>query len=318
MEFATVSEGIGWGMLIMIFMDNEKNNTKKYFDGLYKFYKSYLDANGLMNWKINRYGDIVGENAATEADENVAMALLFAHKQWGSQGTINYLKEAKSLINKIMEHEVEKPNYIVKPGDVWGGAEVLNPCYFDPAYYRIWMSVTEDKNWQKVTVKSYEILNYFYKNYSTGLVPDWCKEDGSKADIPGCSYSYRYNACQVPLKMTLDYIWFGTKNSELAHNLPHRLSGWIKKRTKENPSQIKDGYNLDGTIIGEYNNAAFVGPFAVAAMVDTKHQDWLNKTYKHLSNMSTGGDWGYYPDTLRLVSLLVLTGNMPNFYDIES
>jgi len=52
----TVSEGIGYGMLIFVFMDNVKNNTQGKFDKLWKYYQSHLDGQGLMNWKINGFG----------------------------------------------------------------------------------------------------------------------------------------------------------------------------------------------------------------------------------------------------------------------
>jgi Glycosyl hydrolases family 8 len=44
----TVSEGIGYGMLLAVYA-----NDKASFDGLYNYYKSFLNDDGLMHWQIN-------------------------------------------------------------------------------------------------------------------------------------------------------------------------------------------------------------------------------------------------------------------------
>ena len=101
-KYDTVSEGIGWGMLITALMDNDKNNSQAIFDQLWKYYRSYLNTSGLMAWHISKDGKFLSTESATEAEENVAIALLYADKQWGSDGTINYRQQAKELIAKIM------------------------------------------------------------------------------------------------------------------------------------------------------------------------------------------------------------------------
>ena len=39
-------------------------------------------------------------DSATDGDLDIAYSLLLAHKQWGSNGTVNYLKEAQDMITK--------------------------------------------------------------------------------------------------------------------------------------------------------------------------------------------------------------------------
>jgi endo-1,4-beta-D-glucanase Y len=306
-DFDTVSEGIGYGMLIMALMDNEKNQTQRYFDGLWKYYRSYLNEFGLMYWKIDRQGNVISEDSAADGDEDAAMALLYAHKQWGSSGQINYLEEANALILKIMSCEVTKEDFVLKPGSEWGGYNITNPSYYDPAYYRAWQSF--DKSWSEVLARCQKIYRYFHSKYETGLMPDWCVADGSTAYL---SYNYSYDACRVPLKIGLDYLWNGQGGEQL-----DKISGWITRTTNGNPELIVDGYKLNGIPLGKYNNAAFVGPFCVAAMVSKQHQEWLNKSVSCLIGLETGGRFGYYNDTLRLLSLLIISGNMPNLWEIK-
>jgi len=296
-NFDTVSEGIAFGMLITSLMDNQE-----YFDGFWRYYKHYLNKAGLMSWQIDKKGKVIGYDSATEADENAAMALLYADKQWTSIGEVDYLSEGKKLINKILSFEVEKKTFVLKPGAFWGGSNTTNPMYFDPAYYRIWAKF--DPKWKKVSAKSYQIYDIFYQKNETGLFPDWCQANGSPTRH---GYDYYYDACQTPIKIGLDYLWHGKGKKHL-----EKLSNWIKTETDEEPLYIVDGYKLDGTVTGKYHNAAFVGPFMVAAMVSKKHQAWLDALYDDLVNIKTGGRWGYYQDSLRLISLIIVSGKMPN------
>ncbi|MEN3013236.1 MAG: glycosyl hydrolase family 8 [Endomicrobiia bacterium] len=305
----TVSEGIGYGMLITVLMTDSNDNTKQYFDGLFRYYKHYTNSKNLMHWHVDANGNIVGYNAATDADEDVALALLFAHKQWGSSGAINYLQEAHTIINALMTHCVESGTYVLKPGDVWGGSNVTNPSYFAPGFYKVFAAATGNANWNNVVNKCYDITGYFYNNYTTALVPDWCQASGAQAS--GYSYDYKYDACRFPWRYGIDYLWYG--NSYVYNHLK-KLSNWISSATGGTPSNIKDGYQLNGNVIGQYNNASFVGPFAIAAMCDSSFQTWLNNLYTRLASFSQEN---YYNDSLRLLTLLVVTGNFPNLWNLS-
>ncbi|MCX7956979.1 MAG: glycosyl hydrolase family 8 [Endomicrobia bacterium] len=305
----TVSEGIAYGMLITVLMTDSNDSTKQYFDGLFRYYKHYNDGRNLMHWRIDANGNIVGYNAATDADEDVALALLFAHRQWGSSGAINYLQEAQTIISALMQHCVESGTYVLKPGDVWGGSNQTNPSYFAPGWYKVFTSAVNNNNWNNVVNKCYDITNYFYNNYQTGLVPDWCQASGVQAG--GASYDYKYDACRFPWRYGVDYLWYGNQTS---YNHLKKLSNWIQSATSGQVANIKDGYQLNGNQIGSWTNAAFVGPFAVGAMCDSNFQNWLNSLYSWLANRGVDN---YYNDSLLVLTLLVVTGNFPNLWSMQ-
>ena len=101
---STVSEGIGYGMLIAVYM-----GEKELFDELWKYEQLWLDDNGLMDWYINAAGtQRLGTGAATDADEDMAFALVMADRQWGGQGTLDrpYLDYARDQIRGFSEHEI--------------------------------------------------------------------------------------------------------------------------------------------------------------------------------------------------------------------
>ncbi|MEN3014352.1 MAG: glycosyl hydrolase family 8 [Endomicrobiia bacterium] len=306
-NFDTVSEGIGYGMLILVVTDNHINTNRCYFDGLYRYYQCYLDQNGLMNWQIDKDGNIIGYNAATDADEDVALALIFAHYQWGSDGAINYLEEAKKIISKIMKYQVEKPSYILRPGDSFGGSDITNPSYFAFSWWRIFKEISKDENWQKVIDSCYSILEKAAHS-QTGLIPDWCNAEGKS--VEGYGYNYYYDACRIPWRVGIDYIWYG---EERAYSINNKILNWLVTSTEGNVDRIVSGYQINGTPLVNYSNAAFIGPFGVGSMIDENFQGYCNSLYNKLKNYPNGGSWGYYQDCLKMLTMLTMTGNFTNF-----
>jgi len=293
---ATVSEGIGYGMLLAA-----NHDDKALFDDLWNYYKLHLDANGLMHWCIDANGNVSKQNAATDADEDVAFALILADRQWGSSTGINYLQDAISMINKILQHEVEATSYVLKPGDVWGGSAITNLSYFSPAYYRIFKMITGNAGWDKVIMKGYEILQKA-AHPVTGLVPDWSDQDGRC--VPNWSCDYKYDAVRTLWRIALDHVWFGIPQ---AHDFAVKITNFVEEIGIKN---VKDGYRLNGTVIGLYHNSSFVGTFATGCMAaDPINREFCNDAY--IENVAVPGD-SYYNMSLRTLTLFLQTGNFFN------
>lgn len=286
----TYSEGIGYGMIIAAYM-----NDRATFDGLWRYAKAHLDANGLMHWSIDGSGNVVGANAATDGDEDMAIALVFADKKWGG-----YTSDATSLIQKIYQYEVESGTYCLKPGDVWGGSSCLNPSYFAPAFFKVFAQYTGNSGWNTVVDVVYQVLNNS-KNSSTGLVPDWCQQNGSPAS--GKGYTYSYDACRTPMRVSLDYLWFGESR---AQSFLTKMIGFFAGVGAAN---IKSGYNLDGSPTVSYQDAAFIGPIAAGACAASVSSSFKSDIYNTLAGIAANN---YYNDCLKMLCLLIVTGNMPN------
>jgi endo-1,4-beta-D-glucanase Y len=340
-----VSEAIGYGMVIMVYMCNESSDTKKYFDGFWTFYKNH-PSGGAMAWRIGSNGDVLtnGTGAATDADLDAAFALFMADKQWGSSGQINYLDEAKKLAQYILSAEVHENN--LRPGNAeypyW---DFGNPGYLAPAYYQIFKRITSDGRWGSLLSNCYNgIVNYYYNsnetknaslNMSTGLQPNWCNYGGGFANPGDWSmdpHSYWWDACRFPWRQGYDYLLHGTSGSNLAKDNTERVSKFFKTLTNYHPEKIRSHYALDGKekpwsgnlnpiLFSEdtMNLPGFVGSTAVAAMVEGDKR-WLNLSFQRLVDMNnrqlteTNVDWGtdYFCDILKMLYLLVLSGNMPD------
>jgi len=288
----TVSEGIAYGMLIAAY-----HGDRAIFDGLFAYAKARLDGNGLMHWKINSEGRVTGGGAASDADEDMAIALIVAEKLWGAP----YGELARRLIDSIYESEIEPGTFVMKPGDGWGGSLATNPSYFDPAYFKVFAEYTGNKNWLKVVDRSYRMLDLVAShNQGTGLIPDWMTAGAGPAK--GQSYDYKWDATRVPLRIARDAAWFCEPRAE---KLLAPLNEFFRQ---QGPLTIGDGYKLSGEKFSTVHAAAFVGPVAAASLF-SNNDDFRKTLWTDLLKRWGGG---YYSNHLRHLSILFVTGLFPN------
>ncbi len=320
----SVSEGHGYGMIITAYMAGYDSNAKIYFDGLYNFYRAHPSAinNKLMAWRqISGCADAPdGKFAATDGDLDIAYALLLADKQWRSTGAINYLQDAQNIINAIMQDEINPSIWTTKLGD---GVSALDSAYYDTRssdftvnHFKAFQSATGNSNWTNVINRCYSLVDTMQTNFSpmTGLLPDFIRRCDTTPTPAQSNYlespydgHYFYNACRDPWRLGVDYLLSGDTRAKTALD---KINTWIRTKTNDNAANIGSGYFLNGNDIPEnnYRSAAFVGPFAVGAMVNAVNQPWLNIVYAHLLSLQFGS-YRYYDNTLKMLSLIVLSGN---------
>jgi len=274
----TRGEAIGFGMILAAYMGD-----KPTFDGLFDFYKKKrtVQAKNMMAWNVTCDG-YVDEGSATDVDIDVAYGLIVGFNQWG--GT--YLHETKAILKILSENMITTCNNVktLYPGysdSCWGGCNETDIQYYTPAFFRIFAKVSGDDIWNQLADDSYTILNNG-ANESTGLVPDWQTASGIGLPPSYRTAYFRYDACRVLWRMSLDYLWNGNEKAKAWCN---KISNWAYKI---GPANITDGYNLDGSPNnGGDHNSAFVGGFAVSAMSSNQkmaddfgtEMEKLNDTY---------------------------------------
>jgi endo-1,4-beta-D-glucanase Y len=294
----TVSEGIGYGMLLAVYMDDQTT-----LNGLWAYAKARRNAHGVMNWRYDSSGNVTsdGANGATDGDEDMALALIFANKKWGGS---TYQADATALCQAVLNYEVEASTYVLKPGDMWGGSNCTNISYYSPGAYKVFASFTGNSAWNNVVTKCYQVINAA-KNQNTGLIPDWCTAaGGSTSEVTWDSYKdhYYYDAVRFPMRIAWDLLWFGDSSA----------SGVLTKITTffagQGATNIKGGYYLDGSVIGNYHDAGFLATAGAGAMGGG------NTAFAQacLADMKNTKANQYFQDCLRMISLLVVTGNFPN------
>jgi endoglucanase len=309
----TVSEGIGYGMLISVYMDNAQNNTKADFDGLWAYYQAHADDYGLMHWMTKGFGAIAQSNAASDADLDVALALLLAYKQWGNA---EYLTAALSLIEKIRLYEFSQ-NGLLRPGDAWETPR--NASYFSFVAFELFSQVDTEHSafWVQARDQHYQYI-IASQNSSTGLIANWTNDAGAPAN-PGTGYvlwdHFGFDAIRVPWRAAWAWLWFGHTE---ANTIASAISTWIAGKTGGDALQIRSVYSLAGTAhsthAGYTAGPAFIGAFATATMT-TSNQDFLNATYSQMRGQISGEDALYYQSSLQVLYALLLTGNMVNFFE---
>lgn len=322
---STVSEGIGYGMLIAVYM-----NDQLLFDDLWKYEQKFVDGRtGLMNWYIKADGSGPADNGggpATDADEDMAFALLMADRQWGGGGSLgkSYLDIAKDTIGKIYANEIFQYKYL-KPG-AWGDNSATNLSYFAPAYYRLFAKVDTPNtaNWMMVIDTMYGVLqaalNASNGNQANGLVPAWCdasgKPNGGAFGSTGpAPTNYQYDSCRTPFRIGLDWCWNGNANALAYVKLTSNFFSEI------GASKIVDGYDLNGKEHAQeqmganasIQSAAFVGPAAVGAMNDVKYQTFLDEAYDVVATRKLMVGGVYYEDSWTVMTMLMMSGNFLDY-----
>lgn len=309
---STVSEGIAYGMLIAVYM-----NEQAMFDDFWRYSQQWLDENGLMHWYINAAGtEPLGTGAASDADEDIAFALIMADRQWGGQGSLDdtYLDLAKTQMDRVWQHEV-LDGKLLKAGDTWGGWGDVNVSYFAPSYYRTFASVSGNEGWLDVVQTTYDTLTNSMRaengNSENGLVPAWCTSDGEPNNNVWQDGSapthYQYDSCRTPFRIGLDYCFFSEPR---AQEYVAKTTGFFANIGAAN---IVDGYDLDGTPHPDHSNgsslpASFVGPAAVGASYDAANLPFIDEAYTALATLEAKAGTIYYQKSWTALSLLMLNG----------
>jgi endo-1,4-beta-D-glucanase Y len=315
----TVSEGQGYGMIIVPLFAGYDPDAQTIFDGLWRFARNHPSSidSRLMDWKVPG-GD--GNDSAFDGDCDMAYGLLLANAQWGSGGATDYSAAANQLLAGILASTIGPNSRLPLLGDwvpPFGAPKYTEwtprTSDFMPGHFRAFRRFTGDPVWDQVVGACQGVVSTLQQNNSpgTGLLPDFVQFDGStpRPASPGFlegpnDGNYNYNAGRDPWRLGTDALLSGDGTS-LAQT--RKISQWIAGSTGGNPQALKSGYQLDGTPLSgsNYFSTFFAAPFGVAAMTDSGQQSWLNAIYDAVINSNEG----YYEDSVALICSLVLSGN---------
>ncbi len=307
----TTSEGQSYALLRAVW-----TNDSTTFATVWNWTKNDLQhKNGdhLFEWRWGKrsdgsYGALSGggNNSATDADEDIAFALILAGHRWNNK---IYLDQAAQIIPDIWKYETTQANgkrYVTAGNWANSGNEVvMNPSYFAPYEYRIFAKIDTKDDWNSLIAPGYSMLDAvgsaaFNTGSGVGLPPDWFtmqKDNGTikVASIPNADSNYSFDAMRVPFRVALDYFW-NNNNAAKQYLLTDYI--FLLKQYQLN-KQLVSGYTHDGKPLDNNQNpdmyATSIGYFMIA---DTQvAQDiYNNKIIKLYSNdnNSFNSDLGYY------------------------
>jgi len=317
---STVSEGIAYGMIIAVMFDDQP-----LFDAFWQYAMCFMNESGFMSWYGAPDGSkALGSGGATDSDEDMAWALVMAHRQWGGRGSLSetYLSHAKRQIERLWLYEVDHDRHpgMLLPGDEWRGQDVFNPSYFAPHQYRLFGEVAGMvSEFASVIDRGYEIvsnsLNDLSQNWGNGLVPAWCNAAGTPVEaFPGAMTNYQTDSARLPFRIGQHFAYHGDAR---ARDYLAKVSAFFARIGADG---IGDGYTLSGesapdprTAQPNHGSAVFVGCAAVGAQHDARYQAFVDGAYARVRTGRLLARSRYYNHCWTVLSLLMLTGNLIAF-----
>ncbi len=328
----TVSEGIGYGMLLSVYFNDQTT-----FDALFAYEQAHLATGNLMTWCIPAGGGSCPATGgtATDADEDIAFALVEAGKRTWSTSA-KYAALAPTVIGQVWTADIDATNNLPKGGSNYGAVNtsVTNPSYFAPAYYRkVFAAADTTHAWAALADHTIAVVTAL-GSANRGLVPAWCQNNctapGTNSGSAQTSTDeiYQYDAHRVPWRMSLDFCWNGTAAAQTyANTISGFFTGVYNNVAAPGIDKIFDLYNLNGTSCSTCapasveNSASIIGTAGVGAMaagaanatfVTSAWQFVLDSGNRATIDVSTTGApsiYSYFNATVGLLTALTMSGN---------
>jgi endo-1,4-beta-D-glucanase Y len=314
---STVSEGQGYGMVIFATMGDEE--AQRRFDALWRYrldHPSEIDER-LMDWHVPWDGAAEGEDddSAFDGDADIALGLLMAHEQWGSEGEIDYALEGRQVLAGLMDSAVGSSSRLPLLGDFVPTGDYdqwdIRSSDLMPASFAAFAAV--DPAWTEVERASMEAGADLAEQLApeTGLLPDFAQDgaDGSWDSAPSflegpTDDDWSYNAVRVPWRMgTAALLLDGAE----ARALGGAHSRWLEEESGGAPLLVQAGYRLDGRSLpdADYFNPLFVVTSGPAALARPDQQVWAEAIWESAADRHES----YYADSITLQAMLLMSGD---------
>ncbi|HEU5001419.1 MAG TPA: glycosyl hydrolase family 8 [Actinomycetota bacterium] len=195
------------------------SNDPEGFDAAWAWSQAHLlRPDGLCSW-LWRGGAVADPSSATDADTDMAYALLVAGKRWGRpalESAGNHMAQAIWATEVVTVQG--RPCAVA--GD-WGSKDAvlpINPSYFSPFAYRVFGAVDPGHDWLGLLDAGYELIDSAARAplggaASAGLPPDWIGLDRTSGalvalSLPGKNTTqYSFDAARTFWRVALDDRW---------------------------------------------------------------------------------------------------------------
>lgn len=341
---STVSEGQAYGILFASIFDEQT-----LLDGLYLFAKDHFNSHGVMDWHIGNPGQLLGSGGATDAEVDMAIGLINAcvkvqQNAWpASPAGINYCTEATSMINAIYDHEVDHPgssplaglsnnpgNELI-PGDMWNLDRdypdgIINLSYFPPGYFTVFGKFTNNTAaWEAVNNRNYQVTDSVQakSDNCSGLVPNWNKYNGDAQLVSWQTNNYSwwsYDAARFAWRIAVDQAWYARPEATETMN---EIGGFFSSTGFNNIGEHSMNGQKTGSgpwpfFVANAGAAVWAAPNPIATNCGTGTgflQESPQSAYNRVLTTKDSPN-SYYGNAWRLFSMLLMTGNFPNFYEM--
>lgn len=317
----TVSEGIGYGMLLATFQ-----NDTEMFNRLWNYnraFRAYNVSSNLMPWLVKGFTYIIpDESSATDADLDIATSLVLMYYKTKQD---MYLNDALLIINDLWKEEVDQSSLMLLSGNtsMWNGKGAYeityNLSYFSPVALRLFAEVDKSHNWNGVLDAMYTYMAKVQAG-GTGVFPDWSNGAGVAVNPPNQSagttaasytwHTFNKESVRIPWRIAWDYYWY--QDSRAAAVLK-TLNDFIVAKSGGDPNSSALATNYSWNLsVGADKSGSVVSSHWYGAWCATgigTNAQWLNActqglNAKTVSNNSTS----YFPDILLTMYSQLLNG----------
>lgn len=326
----TTSEGQSYALLRAVWI-----NDKTTFDKVLTWSTSntLLKDKNLFAWWYGKNDKgqtgIVDKGTATDADQDIAVALLFASKHWHEP---KYQTLAQRIIADIWKYEtveVGGKRYVVAGN--WSSEPnktvyTINPSYLSPYAYRMFAEVDKTHDWKSVVDSSYEILDKcsvasLGKQNTTYLPPNWCNiiKDGKVVaanEMGKDSTDYSFDALRMPWRIALDYQWNKDQRALAYLKKINLFTDEWKKNGKIYTAYTHEGKNTDKSeSLAQYGTQLAYFTIIDKKIADKIYDAKINSVYSHNKNEFYWGDKNnYYNQNWVWFGTALYTNNLPNLW----
>ncbi len=336
-NFITTSEGQSYTLLRAVWV-----NDRETFDTAWQWTKDNLQHSNdsLFAWKFGQrkngtYGILTqegGNNSATDADVDIALALLFASERWNDD---TYFGDAMTIINDIWDKEVVVINgrpflaaNDLEKSDKKKKTIIVNPSYLAPYAYRIFEEVDPRHDWMGLVDSSYDLIEDnmvlpLDTNTSAGIPSDWItvdKKTGKIAAITGTTTlktNFSYDALRLPWRLALDAKWFNEpRATKLLQDMAFFTEEWNSRK------RVYANYTHDGQIAEWSETPAMYGGLIGYFMITDPEiaKEVYYKKLESLYNVDTFNwtrELGYYDKNWAWFGLALYNDLLPQLYPLS-
>jgi len=312
----TVSEAIGYGMILTVLMEDWEK-----FDKLYAYSKAfYIQGSSLMRWDVVNFTSGKG-GSATDADIDIAAALLVAYKK-NAPKKQEYLDGALAIAASIYEWEIDATTKLVLPAmrsERMGDGSLYNISYMSLPALKMFAEFDKTRDWNAVLDANIAYMEKV-QNAGPGLWPDWSDPSGAAINPANSSNtiltatdgssvnsweSYYKEGPRIPWRIAWYYHWYGDSR---AKNMLDKGIAFLRLKGATDYKGIKDFYKYDGT--KESNGSSVMARSSLCAlgMGNSANSEWLNSCNEWMINEYTVSISQYYPASLRLIYAMLFNG----------
>ena len=320
-QSCTVSEGMGYGMLIALFQEDWETFHNLYLYAYGSVTRDYGSTGSyMMPWIMDSFSEWKDLSAATDADLDIATALVLASFKLNAIApdlAAVYLAHAKNVINAIWNETIVglcSQNYLICSGNssMWYKEPVtFNLSYFAPVAFRLFQMVDPAHDWNAVITANYNYMKTA-QNLGVGLVPDWSDASGLPVLSPNGSSTLTYNtygkeAVRSAWRIAWDYYWFGTPDAKLVLD---KMAGFIVPQittfaVSSMPS--KAFVTTDGSVSKASTQAvAHLGSYCLMGVAS--YAEWYQNCVNGFNAEGWNTSYSYFTHVLQMMFAQLING----------